>query len=140
MTSAISSHGTFLKMGNGATPTEVFTTIAEVKDISGPAVAMGTEDVTNHDSGGWREFTSTIKEGGEITFEVNFFEDTTQGFTGGVYDALIDGEPVNFELELKSGSTGEFAAIVTGFELENPVEGVETSSITLQTTGAISWS
>lgn len=139
MTNALSSTGTLLKMGDGGSPSEVFTTIAEVKDISGPSIEVGTEEVTSHDSNGWREYIATLKDGGEVSFDINFFEDTTQGFVGGIYGAMDDMEAVNFEIHLKSGGVGSFAAIITGFELDNPVEGVEGSSITLQITGGISW-
>ena len=76
-TSALSSHGTLMKIGDGG-GSEVFTTIAEVRDISGPSFAVSTEDVTNHDSSRWREHIATIKEGGEITFDINYYSATTQ--------------------------------------------------------------
>jgi predicted secreted protein len=145
-TSAVSSFGTLLKIGNGGTPTETFTTIAEVRDISGPAFSVGTEDVTNHDSSGWREFIPTIIEAGEVTFDVNFKGDATQGFaSGSLYDDMIDKTKRNFQIVLPSGvgsanDTGAFAAYVTGFELSAPVEGVLSASITLMITGAVTWS
>ncbi len=145
-TGAVSSFGTLLKIGNGGTPTETFTTIAEVRDISGPAFAVGTEDVTNHDSSGWREFIPTIIEAGEVTFDVNFKGDATQGFaSGSLYDDMIDKTKRNFQIVLPSGvgaanDTGAFAAYVTGFELAAPVEGVLSASITLMITGSVTWS
>ena len=76
-TKAVTSHGTLLKVGDGASP-EVFATIAEVKDISGPGTTLSTEDATNHDSGGWREPVPTLLEGGEVTFDLNYYGGTTQ--------------------------------------------------------------
>ena len=144
-TGALSSFGTFLKIGNGGTPTETFTTIAEVRDISGPAFALGTEDVTNHDSAGWREHIPTIIEAGQVTFDLNFKGDATQGFgSGSLYDDMVDKTKRNFQIVLPSGvgatnDTGAFAAYVTGFELSAPVEGVLSASVTLQITGAVTW-
>lgn len=144
-TGALSSFGTLLKIGNGATPTETFTTIAEVRDISGPSFAVGTEDVTNHDSSGWREHIPTIIEAGQVTFDVNFKGDATQGFgSGSLYDDMIGKKKRNFQIVLPSGvgasnDIGSFAAYVTGFELAAPVEGVLSASITLQITGAVTW-
>lgn len=142
---ALSSFGTFLKIGNGGTPTETFTTIAEVRDISGPSFAVGTEDVTNHDSNGWREHIPTIIEGGEVTFDINFVGGATQGFgSGSLYDDMIDKTKRNFQIVLPAGvgssnDTGSFAAYVTGFELSAPVEGVLTASVTLSITGSVTW-
>lgn len=143
-TSALSSFGTLLKIGNAATP-EVFTTIAEVRDISGPSFALGTEEVTSHDSAGWREFIPTLTEAGEVTFDINFIGGATQGFGTGLYDDMVDKTKRNFQLVLPTGvgasnDTGAFAAYVTGFELSAPVEGVLSASITLQITGAVTWS
>lgn len=142
---ALSSFGTFLKIGNGGTPTETFTTIAEVRDISGPSFSVGTEDVTNHDSNGWREHIPTIIEGGEVTFDINFVGGATQGFaSGSLYDDMIDKTKRNFQIVLPAGvgasnDTGSFAAYVTGFELSAPVEGVLTASVTLSITGSVTW-
>lgn len=144
-TGALSSFGTLLKIGNGATPTESFTTIAEVRDISGPSFALGTEEVTSHDGNGWREHIPTLLEAGEVTFDVNFKGDATQGFgSGSLYDDMIDKTKRNFQIVLPSGvgasnDTGTFAAYVTGFELAAPVEGVLTASVTLMITGSVTW-
>jgi hypothetical protein len=139
---ARSSFGTLLKIGDGASPTEAFTTIAEVRDISGPSIAVGTEEVTSHDSAGWREYIPTLLEGGEVTFDLNFNAAATQGFTGGLYDDMIDKTLRNFQILLPTttAKTGAFKAYVTGFELSAPVEGVLTASVTLMISGSITWS
>jgi predicted secreted protein len=140
---AVRSFGTFLKIGDGASPTEVFTTIAEVRDISGPSIAVGTEEVTSHDSGGWREHIPTIIEGGEVSFDLNFNAQATQGFSSGsLYDDMVDRTLRNFQIVLPTSTakTGAFKAYVTGFELSAPVEGVLTASLTLMISGAVTWS
>lgn len=143
-TGALSSFGTLLKIGNGGSP-ETFTTIAEVRDISGPSFALATEDVTNHDSAGWREHIPTIIEAGEVSFDLNFKGDATQGFgSGSLYDDMVDKTKRNFQIVLPSGvgssnDIGSFAAYVTGFELSAPVEGVLSASVTLMITGAVTW-
>ena len=46
---------------------------AEVNNISGPNATKETIDVTSLDStGGWREFIGSFKDGGEVTFDLNF--------------------------------------------------------------------
>lgn len=39
-----------LKMGDGGSPSETFTTIAEVRDIEGPELEAEAKEVTLHDS------------------------------------------------------------------------------------------
>ncbi|HWV23260.1 MAG TPA: phage tail tube protein [Thermomicrobiales bacterium] len=135
-TSAVSSHGTFLKVGDGATPSENFTTIAEVLDISGPGTTLNTEDATNHDSGGWREPIPTILEGGEVTFDINYYKDSTQtsmradmtSRTRRTYQMVL---PIN------PAETLTFSGYVTNFEYAAPVEGILRASCTIMVTGPI---
>ena len=69
---AISAFGTLLKVGDGG-GTEVFTTIAEVKEISGPSISVDTVELTTHSSSGaWKEYLPTLIDAGEVTFDVNF--------------------------------------------------------------------
>lgn len=134
-TSAVSSHGTFLKVGDGADP-EVFTTIAEVKDISGPAMSLNMEDATSHDSGGWREEIATLLEAGDISFDVNYIGDTTQNV---LETAQYDRERLNFQMvfPLTPAVTKGFSGYVTSFEFGAPVEGILTASVTIRVSGAV---
>ncbi len=134
-TQAVSSHGTLLKVGDGADP-EVFATIAEVLDISGPGTTLNTEDATNHDSGGWREPIPTILEGGEVTFDINYYQGESQTSmredmetrTRRTYQMVLPLDPVE---------TLEFAGYVTNFEYAAPVEGILRASCTIMVTGPI---
>lgn len=142
-TEAVSGYGTLLKAGDGTTPTEVFTTIAEVKDISGPGMEQGTEDVTTHSSPGRaREFIPTLLDGGEVSFDVNLIFDATQGPASGLYDDMIDGTRRNYQLAFPTDGNDVclFAAYVTGYEPDAPVDGVLGASITLKVTGLPVWS
>ncbi len=65
-TQAIASHGTLLKIGDGATP-EVFTTVAEVGDITLPNFGNEKEDVTVQTTPGRkRDYKVTLQKGCEI--------------------------------------------------------------------------
>lgn len=134
-TSAVSSHGTLLKVGDGATP-EVFTTIAEVKDISGPAMSLTMEDATSHDSGGWKEEIATLLEAGDISFDVNYSAHTTQEL---LETAQYNRERLNFQmvLPLAVPVTKAFSGYVTGFERSAPVSGILTASVTIRVSGAV---
>ena len=138
---AVSSFGTLLKIGSGGGG-ETFATIGEVRDISGPAFALGTEEVTSHDSAsGAREYIATLLEGGEVSFDINFTAAATQGFTGGLYTTMTNRTLRNFQLVVPTSSakTCSFAAFVTSFAVNAPVEGVLSAGITLQISGLPTW-
>jgi hypothetical protein len=134
-TQAVTSHGTFLKVGDGADP-EVFVTIAEVKDISGPGTRLNTEDATNHDSGGWREPVPTLLEGGEVTFDINYYTGATQTSMREDMEARTR-RTYQMVLPTTPAETLEFNGYVTNFEYSAPVEGILSASCTIMVTGPI---
>lgn len=139
---AVNSQGTLLKIGDGGA-VEVFTTIAEVKDIDGPGFSKDTEDVTNHSSlNGFRENKATLKSIGDLSFDLNWFGDDTHGPDGGLWAAFLSEDPTNFQIVYPTEpvETLSFAANVTEYSIEAPVEGVLTASLTLEGTGAPTWS
>lgn len=135
----ISSFGTLLKIGDGATPTEVFTTIAEVKDISGPSLKLNTDELTNHGSpGGWKEKVGTLLEAGDLSFDLNFVPThATHNPTTGLIADQTARTKRNFQLVFPdtASTTWAFTALVTEFEPAEPVEGVLKASVTLEITG-----
>lgn len=137
-TSGIKSFGTYLKLGDGGA-TEAFTTIAEVKDISGPSLSLATAEATSHGStGGWREFVGTLLDGGEITFDVNFVPTgATHSYTSGLIEDMINRTLRNFQLVFPDtgSTTWAFAALVTGVAPSAPVEGILGASISLKISG-----
>ena len=138
MSNAISSFGTLLQIGDGAT-TEVFTTIAEVMDISGPGLAQATAEVTSHTSTNrYREFIATVKDGGEISFDINFVPtDGTHDPTTGLLSVFESGASTNYQIVFPDtgSTTWALPAIVTGFEPAEPVDGALTASLTLKVSG-----
>lgn len=132
---AFSSHGTKLKMGDGASP-EVFATVGEVKDISGPAMTLNTEDATSHDSNGWREVVPTILEPGDVSFDINYTGTTTQA---ALRAAQLARTLASFQLvfPFTVEETHSFSGYVTSFEYSAPVEGIVTASVTISVTGEV---
>jgi predicted secreted protein len=71
MSLAVFAKGTQLKVGDGATPTEAFTLIPEVRSITGPSMSAETIDVTSHDTpGGFRDKIQGLKDWGNLSFEL----------------------------------------------------------------------
>jgi len=138
MTDAIAAFGTYLKVGDGASP-EVFTTIAEVLDIDGPELEQDTEEVTSHSSsGGWEEFIGTILRTGEVSFEVNYVPTgATHDASTGLLADMVAKTLRNFQLIWPdSGSTTwSFSALVTGFTPAAEVDGALRGEFTLKLSG-----
>lgn len=132
--------GTIIKIGNGANP-EVFNDIGQIKDISGPSFELGTEDASHHGST-WREYVPTLLDAGEISFEIAFDPDDATHYSetaGSLWHTMSNRIKRNFKLVLPDPNAFEiaFAAYVTSFELNEPVEGLLTANITLRLTGSV---
>jgi predicted secreted protein len=131
--SGIDAFGSTLARGDGATPTEVFTALARVTNISGPGRSRETYDVTAHDSpDGWREFIGGLKDAGEVSFDLNF--------NPAVHVPIADAEyakatPTNWKLTFPEGSVWAFAAILTSDESSAPHDGKLEGSVTLKISG-----
>lgn len=128
-----------LKIGDGG-GSEVFTTIAEVMDIT-TGESLRTAETTAHDGTGWAEHIGTILEGGEITFSLNFNAAATQGFATGLRADMVARTKRNFQLLIPTtvNKTGSFAALVTAFPLNLPVDGALTADVTLLVTSTVTW-
>ncbi len=138
MSEAISSFGTLLKKGDGATP-ETFTTVLEVLDISGPELASDTEDATNQSSpGGYEDAIVTILRTGNVTFSVQYkpTSPTHNAATGLIAD-WKNRVRRNWQLVFPdpSSTTWSFTAYVIRFAPRAPVKGKLTAEVTLKLVG-----
>lgn len=139
MTLAIKAHGTLLQIGDGGSPTETFTTIAEVTEISGPSLEQEPLDVTSHESsGGFREFVGGLIDGGEVTLSLNYIPtDATQNATTGLIADLKNMVVRNFQLVFPDvgSTTWSFPALVMSFEPTEPVDDKLGADVTLKVAG-----
>ncbi|WP_315804035.1 phage tail tube protein [Bradyrhizobium sp. SZCCHNS3002] len=135
-TSASIGFGTLFKSGNGAVP-EIFTTIAEVTAITPPAMSRDTVDASHELSPeAWREFIAGMKDGGEVSLEMNFIP-------GGVDAANLMAELAltgsaalkNRQIVFPDGSVFAFAAILTGYEPDAPIDDKMAASLTFKVSG-----
>lgn len=139
MTNAISGPGFLLQLSTTSGDTGVFTTIAEVKDITGPAVSLDVIDVTNQDSPGkYEEIVPSIRRAGEVDFDCHFIpQDATQDADSGLLWLANNAFKRGYRLQLQDGlsSYWAFDAYVVGFQTKAPVAGVLTATVKLRITG-----
>jgi len=132
----INAFGTKLRRGSATG-----TAVAQVTGIS-IGLSADTIDVTSHDStGGWREYLGGLKDGGEVTLELNFdpVGATHDDVTGGLLDDFASGTSVSWVVTFSDAatSTWAFSAIPVGFELDAPIDDKLTASATLKITGVV---
>lgn len=135
-----SSFGVDLQLGDGATPTEVFASVAQIKDFNPPSLSKDMQETTPHNPGGhkWRTFISGLRDGGEVTFDINYEPDeTTHDSTAGLLSNLDADDLRNWKVIFPQPTAYEwaFSGTVTAFSPSNPVEGVQTASITIKVSG-----
>lgn len=128
----LDAFGVALQRSDMAT-TPVFTSIANVTSVSGPEIERETYDVTAHDSeDGWREFIGGLKDGGEVSLEVNYdprkHDDLVADFE--------DTEARDYKLVFP-GTLGswQIKAFLTGFSSEEPVDDKMSGELTFKVTG-----
>lgn len=138
---AFFAQGTRLQVSDGTTPTPTFTTIFEALSISGPGMTADVIDVTSHSStGGFREFIGGLKDGGEITFDVNLDPtNATHNDTVGLRRLLLDGTVRAYQMHYTdtAASTDTFNGVVVGFEVSAPVDAQLMASMTIKITGPV---
>lgn len=125
-------------LSGGAAGGEVFATIAEVTSISGPNRSREMIEVTHMESpGGYREYLPSIKDGGSVSFDLNFLPgDSSQQ---GLISDLDNGTIRNFQLIFTDASTTtyEFAGYVESFEITSSPDEALTASCSIKLTGDI---
>ncbi len=119
--------------------------VMEVRNVGGPTLSRDAPEATNMDSpNGWKEFIKGLKDGGEVTFEVNYLPATENTSTRLGHNAT-DGVMADFGNDdtvdiwrvyiSKFDIAMNFHGILTGFEMDAPVDDVLTASATFKITG-----
>lgn len=133
-TQAKIGHGTTFAIQTGS-PLD-YETIAEVTNITPPNLARDAVDATHTASEeGWREFIPGLKDAGEVSIELNFVPGSDS--TDLLMEAFNAAEPVTCKITFPDSPATEwtFAAIMTGFETEAPVDDKMTATATFKLTG-----
>lgn len=142
LTDAMPAAGTWLQIGDGGGGGEVWTTIAEVKNLGGPALSLDTIDATNHGSTEyWKEFIPGALDAGEVTFDLSFIPtNATQSFIAGLILDMKNRTLRNFKLVFSdepglTGTVWAFPAYVTKFPPAAAVADSLNASCSLRISG-----
>ena len=134
-----SAKGTLQKIGDGASP-ENFTTIGQVRSISGPSTKATVQDVTTHSTAGnWMEKLAMLIDPGTIGFPINYDPaDATHAFATGLWADMISLTSRSFQTVFPA-SMGKlsYEAYITSHSFEVPVDNVLAANIELTIYGAI---
>jgi len=129
MSSGLNAFGTVLVWN--------YAKLAELRDISGPSQTADTVELTSHDSAnGFKEYVSSVRDGGEITIDANLIPGDTPGQIAFNND-LISGTVRTFKivLPMSVGNSWEGNAIASGFNPAFPYNDRMSVAGTLKITG-----
>lgn len=140
-TQAISAYGTLLQRGDGGGP-ETFTTVPEVRSISGPSLETDEAEVTTHSSaaaGAFREYILTLIDAGTIEFEINYVPSDPVHI--GIRTDFLNRTKRNWKLILPGSiQTISFTGYVKTMPLNFPVDDAIMANVTIRLTGAPTFS
>lgn len=133
-TTAMIGLNTLFKIGDGA-GSETFTTVAEVTSIKPPGLSRDAIDATHSESpSGWREYIAGLKDGGEVSIDINFDPGSTT--TDLLTDQFATSTVGNKKVLFPDGTEWAFKAIMTGFEPDAPVDDKMSATVTFKVSGA----
>lgn len=152
---AIPAIGTLLQVGNGASP-ELFSSVANIGDITGPTTQVAVVDVTSHTSPAapYRQKVPTLIDPGTLTIPVYIVPASGapspygpgqymgHDYASGLGALLVNrglspGVPYNWKIVYPDGlnTTDSFGAFPTKYTRDMKVAGVISGSLELTLTG-----
>ncbi|MGL4296272.1 MAG: phage tail tube protein [Aestuariivirga sp.] len=138
---AISGYGTLLKRGDGGSP-ETFSTVGEVRSISGPSIETDEIDVTTHSSaaaGAFKEFIMGLIDAGSVEFDINYVPSDPTHI--GLRNDLLNRTKRNWQIVLPGAiQTISFAGYVKSAPFEFPTDDAIMQKISIRCTGAPTFS
>lgn len=127
-------------LSGGTDGAEIFTTVAEVKSISGPNMSAQIIDVTNfYSANNTREYISSWIDPGELTFGCNFLpaNATQQGLVTDMQNRTRR----NYTLTWSDAAATvcSMAGLVTSFGITNQLDAALEANVTIKLTGFPTW-
>jgi predicted secreted protein len=135
---AFAGRGTILQIGSGASSPYTFTTLAEMKKIMFSGSKYDLADVTNMQSGNFREWLPTLADSGELSFEGNLIPgDASQQNLIALFNSAT---LISVQVVLPNAlGTFAFNAYVQSIDRDLPIDKEATISGKLKITGTISF-
>lgn len=124
-------------LASGSNGGEVFTSVAEVMSVSAGGLKLDVTEATHMESPSkWREFIATVKDAGDVSFEINF-QPALAGHQGLTTD-LKNQTLRNWQLVFpdSGATTWSFGGFVTSFAPQAQFDGKLTASCSIKITGA----
>lgn len=124
----ISAHGTIIKRNNVA--------IAEVKDITPPALTRKPIETSTHNSDD-DSYVVGIRRKSELQFMVNWLPsgEVTHGSVSGLLEGWAVGSKDRYDILFPDGSSWLFSGFVTNIAPKQPVDGVQEANISVRPSG-----
>lgn len=127
-------NGTTLKLGDAATPTEVFNLVGQITDWDGFDEKSKVIDITTLDDDYAEKDGGAVIDSGSTGFDIIY--DAANTRMTDLRSAL--GTKRNFELVLSNGTTQfAFAAVVTGIKMAAKKDDKLRAKVSLDISGAI---
>jgi len=108
--------------------------VGEVLSMDAPSLSRETKDATHMKSPNrYREFIGALRDGGEVTFEIQADPESSQ------YQALIadfnNDDPEAYSQVFPGGANWSFSGLVTGIDQPVPMDDKITQNVTIKITG-----
>ena len=127
----IDGFGTVWAMHDGAS---TYADVGEVVSIDLLDVEVDSIDVSSHDSPSqWREFVAGMKDGGELSMEVNY----DPALHGTIWGALGTERNHRITLPDAGAATIAFAGFISGASAQAPYDDKLSATFTIKVTGAV---
>lgn len=136
-TSALESQGVTIGVGDAASP-EVYTTITEVTEITGPDGSASEIDVTDLSSSA-KEYKRGLPDNGSVSFTLMYIpSDTQHAQLRSDFDSSTE-QARNYRITFTDSpaTTWTFSAYVSTFSISNSIDGSLTASVALRVKGVI---
>lgn len=115
-----------------STDPSTYTALAEVLSVTPPSISVETIDATHMGSDdGFREFIASLKDGGEVTVNLNYVEASAT-----LLQTLVLAGVEGFKITFPGSSTYTFSGIPTAFTFDDVViDDKVAMSLTIKVTG-----
>lgn len=135
MGDAISAQGTIISRGPGGTGP--FTAVAELRDISGPALSRNPIETTNHNDAD-ENYVVGVRRYGEVTFTIGYIPGNATHDSGtGLINSWSEGARDIFQVEYPDGSKWLFSGYISNFGANAPLDDGLTADVSIRTTGGM---